>query len=124
MLGACLAWQLAHVAHAALVDGASRPGVALVGRRRVLAQGLYAAAATVALLSPEAAVGALALVQLFRGVTATALAGLSPLTNQRGLALRTAGCGQLSAPGSDRLSQPYVPPGERFGERTGVYQRD
>jgi TMEM175 potassium channel family protein len=39
--------------------------LALVGRRLVLAQGLYAASAAVALLSPEAAIGALALVQLF-----------------------------------------------------------
>ncbi len=65
MLGACLAWQLAHVVRAGLVDDASRPGVVLVGRRLVLAQGLYAVAAAVAALSPEAAIGALALVQLF-----------------------------------------------------------
>lgn len=63
MLGAGLGWQIFHIGRARLAaDDAVLP---LVRRRLVLAQGLYAAATLVVVVSPIAAVVALAVVQLF-----------------------------------------------------------
>ena len=65
MLGVGLAWVVAHVNRAGLVDEDGRPGMVLVRRRLVLAQALYAVAALLALLSPVTSIVALAVVQLF-----------------------------------------------------------
>jgi uncharacterized membrane protein len=62
-LGATLAWAIVHAR--GLVPPERVVGLSLVRRRLVLAQGLYAAAALVALLSPVASIVALAVVQLF-----------------------------------------------------------
>jgi uncharacterized membrane protein len=61
-LGAALAWAITHAR--ALVSPERVVGLSLVRRRLVLAQGLYAVAALVALVSPVASIVALALVQL------------------------------------------------------------
>lgn len=63
-LGAGLAWMLFH-AGAGLVEPQDQPAIGLVRRRLVLAQTLYAVAALVTLVSPVAAIVALAVVQLF-----------------------------------------------------------
>jgi uncharacterized membrane protein len=63
-LGATLAWLLSH-ARSRLVAPQDAPAMGLVRRRLVLAQSLYAVAALVTFLSPEAAIAALAAVQLF-----------------------------------------------------------
>lgn len=74
MLGAGLAWVLTHVVRAGLADDDNRHGLVLVRRRLVLAQTLYAIAALVALLSPQAATGALT---VLRALAAAAMAGVS-----------------------------------------------
>jgi len=62
-LGATLAWQIAHVQRAGSVDD---PDVLLLLRRRlILAQGLYAVAALIALVSPPVSIVALAAFQVF-----------------------------------------------------------
>jgi uncharacterized membrane protein len=63
-LGATLACIVLR-AGAGLVDSADSEGLTLVRRRLVLAQALYAAAASVTLVSPVASITALAVVQLF-----------------------------------------------------------
>jgi uncharacterized membrane protein len=63
MLGACLGWQLVHAVRAGLDH--ERAAFVLVRRRLVLAQALYAVSALLALASPQLAIGALALTQLF-----------------------------------------------------------
>jgi uncharacterized membrane protein len=63
-LGATLAWIVLH-AMAHLVEAPRVPAMRLVRRRLVLAQTLYAVAALVTFVSPEAAIVALAVVQLF-----------------------------------------------------------
>jgi len=62
-LGLTLAWQLWHVQRAGMVDDPE--SITLVRRRLVLAQGMYAAAALVSLVSPQWSIVALAAVQLF-----------------------------------------------------------
>lgn len=61
-LGATLAWAITHAR--TLVVPERMVGLSLVRRRLVLAQGLYAAAALVAIVSPVASIVALALVQV------------------------------------------------------------
>lgn len=63
MLGLGLAWQIAHIQRAGLVEDAQ--GLILVRRRLVLAQALYIVAALLALISPVAAITGLGCVQLF-----------------------------------------------------------
>ena len=73
MLGLFLAWQLVHAVRVGLdqnaptksLRGRDRAAFLLVRRRLVLAQALYAVAALLALASPQVAIGALAVVQLF-----------------------------------------------------------
>jgi uncharacterized membrane protein len=62
-LGLALGAQLRHIQHAGIGD--DREAIVLVRRRLLLAQGLYAAAALVALASPPWSIAALAAVQLF-----------------------------------------------------------
>lgn len=76
-LGAALAWAITH-AHT-LIAPERVVGLSLVRRRLVLAQGLYAAAALVAFVSPVASIVALALVQLFFIVSPSRPAGRAPI---------------------------------------------
>src|SRR4051794_12287634 len=62
-LGLTLGWQIFHADHKGLVHD---PGdLAVVRRRLLLAQSLYAVAAAVSFVSPPASIVGLALVQLF-----------------------------------------------------------
>jgi uncharacterized membrane protein len=62
-LGLTLGWQIWHADRAGLV--ADPDELSLVRRRLLLAQSLYAVAAALALLSPQAGIAGLAVVQLF-----------------------------------------------------------
>ncbi|MGW7680905.1 TMEM175 family protein [Kribbella sp. NPDC054772] len=62
-LGVTLGWQVVHVMRAGLAERSE--SVLLIRRRLVVAQTLYALAASISLLNPPAAIIALAVVQLF-----------------------------------------------------------
>ena len=62
-LGVTLGWQVVHVMRAGLAERSE--SVLLIRRRLVVAQTLYAMAASISLLNPPAAIIALAVVQLF-----------------------------------------------------------